>query len=74
MAVFQAIIDYKVKSGGDSPTVRQIQEKVGLASTSGVNYHLTKLEKAGLIERDYGLARVIRVVGGKWMPPKGAIK
>lgn len=71
-AVLQAIIDYKVKSGGDSPAVRELAEITGLASTSTVSYHLDKLEAAGLIKRgEYSQARAIRVVGGKWTPPEG---
>ena len=66
LAVLQAIIDHKTAHDGDSPTVRELAQATGAASTSSVSYHLTRLEAAGLIEREYALARVIRVVGGQW--------
>ncbi|MCX5165904.1 hypothetical protein OOK39_44630 [Streptomyces sp. NBC_00264] len=36
---------------GESPSVRQIGEKVGLSSTSSVAYQLGRLEARGLISR-----------------------
>lgn len=38
-------------AGGTSPTIREIGEGVGLASTSAVDRHLASLERCGLIER-----------------------
>ena len=70
-AVLQAIIQYKTAHDGASPTVRELAQMTEAASTASVSYHLGRLEEAGLIEREYGLARVIRVAGGEWRPPEG---
>ncbi|MBK7916478.1 MAG: hypothetical protein IPJ94_09490 [Chloroflexi bacterium] len=69
-AVYQAIIAYKVANDGASPTVRELARLTGAANQSSVVYHLCRLEEAGLIEREFALARVIRVVGGEWRPPR----
>jgi repressor LexA len=47
---------------GYPPTVREIGEAVGLASSSTVHGHLTRLEKKGLIRRDPTKPRAIEVV------------
>lgn len=69
-SVYQAIIAYKVANDGASPTVRELARLTGAANQSSVVYHLRRLEAAGLIEREFALARVIRVVGGEWRPPR----
>lgn len=71
-AVLQAIIQFKVANDGASPTVRELARLTGAANQSSVVYHLRRLEDAGLIKREFALARVIRVVGGEWRPPQGA--
>lgn len=43
------------------PTVREIGEGVGLASTSTVHGHLERLEKKGLLRRDSDKPRVLEV-------------
>lgn len=63
--VYQAIVDHKRAHDGNAPTIRQLQETCGIASTSNVVHHLDRLALAGLIESDFG-ARNIRVVGGAW--------
>lgn len=48
----QAIIDFirkEVRDKGYPPSVREIGEAVGLASSSTVHGHLARLEKKGLI-------------------------
>lgn len=48
---------------GVPPTVREICRATGLRSTSTVHAHLKTLEKLGLITRDEGLNRSIRIEG-----------
>lgn len=66
LAVLQAIIDHKMAHDGTSPSVRDLAAATGAASTASVAYHLDTLEMAGLIEREFSLPRIIRVVGGQW--------
>lgn len=66
--VFNFIIDYKTRNGGNSPPYRKIARGVGLASTSTVKTHLDTLEELGLVERDEDGGIV--VVGGKWTGPE----
>ena len=47
---------------GMMPTKREIMEHLGISSTSVVEYYLKRLEERGKIEREYGLARGIRLV------------
>jgi repressor LexA len=47
---------------GYPPTIRQIGEKVGISSTSVVNYNLNKLEKEGYLTRDLRVSRGLRLV------------
>jgi DNA-binding transcriptional ArsR family regulator len=65
--VYKFILDYKSRSGGNSPAYRKIASEVGLASTSTVKKHLDTLEALGLTSRDEDGGIV--VVGGKWLPP-----
>jgi len=46
-----AFIREAVAERGYPPSVREIAEAVGLASTSAVHHHLTKLEKDGASTR-----------------------
>jgi repressor LexA len=51
----QAILDFikdEVRGKGYPPSVREIGEAVGLASSSTVHGHLERLEKKGFIRRD----------------------
>jgi len=52
---------------GYPPTVREIGEVLGLASSSTVHSHLAALERAGIIERDPTKPRAL-----KWGPTAGA--
>ncbi|MBU8907389.1 transcriptional repressor LexA [Desertibacillus haloalkaliphilus] len=61
----QEILDYikhEVRSKGYPPSVREIGEAVGLASSSTVHGHLSRLEKKGLIRRDPTKPRAIEVL------------
>lgn len=61
----QAILDFirqEVKEKGYPPSVREIGEAVGLASSSTVHGHLARLEKKGLIRRDPTKPRAIELL------------
>lgn len=61
----QAILDFikqEVKEKGYPPSVREIGEAVGLASSSTVHGHLSRLEKRGFIRRDPSKPRAIGVM------------
>lgn len=61
----QAIMDFikhEVKSKGYPPSVREIGEAVGLASSSTVHGHLERLEKKGLLRRDPTKPRAIEIL------------
>lgn len=62
----QAILDFiksEVREKGYPPSVREIGEAVGLASSSTVHGHLERLEKKGMIRRDPTKPRAIEVLG-----------
>ena len=50
-----------VEERGYPPSVREIADAVGLASTSAVHHHLIALEREGLIERGTNASRALRV-------------
>ncbi len=50
-----------VAERGYPPSVREISEAVGLASTSAVHHHLIALERDGLLERGTHTSRALRV-------------
>ena len=50
-----------VQERGYPPSVREIADAVGLASTSAVHHHLLALEKDGLIERGTHASRALRI-------------
>ncbi|MFF2479455.1 transcriptional repressor LexA [Paenibacillus sp. NPDC058071] len=61
----QAILEFiknEVKDKGYPPSVREIGEAVGLASSSTVHGHLDRLEKKGLIRRDPTKPRAIEIL------------
>ncbi|WP_170007271.1 transcriptional repressor LexA [Bacillus fonticola] len=61
----QAILDYikdEVQKKGYPPSVREIGEAVGLASSSTVHGHLARLESKGYIRRDPTKPRAIEVM------------
>lgn len=58
-AILQFIVD-RIREDGLPPTIAEIGEYFGIASTNGVNDHLMALEKKGFIERS-SKARDIRV-------------
>ncbi|GGA62317.1 transcriptional repressor LexA [Ornithinibacillus halotolerans] len=61
----QAILNYikeQVKIKGYPPSVREIAEAVGLASSSTVHGHLSRLESKGFIRRDPTKPRAIEIL------------
>jgi repressor LexA len=61
----QAILDFikhEVAAKGYPPSVREICNAVGLASSSTVHGHLERLEKKGLIRRDPTKPRAIEIL------------
>jgi repressor LexA len=52
-----------VEERGYPPSVREIADAVGLASTSAVHHHLIALERDGLLERGGKHSRALRVTG-----------
>lgn len=60
--IWEFLVQY-VDAHGYPPTVREIGEKVGLASPSTVHAHLANLERAGLIKRDPTKPRALELSG-----------
>jgi repressor LexA len=50
-----------VAERGYPPSVREIADAVGLASTSAVHHHLTALEREGMLERGSHSSRALRL-------------
>ena len=64
----QAVLDMiagSLREQGRPPTIREIGEAFGIASTNGVRYYLDRLEKAGKIRRDRWTSRGIELSGPK---------
>ena len=57
-----------VEERGYPPSVREIAEAVGLASTSAVHHHLMALERDGLLERGGKHSRALRIIGRSSAP------
>ena len=61
-------IEKSIAERGYPPSVREIGQAVGLASSSTVHAHLTALERKGLIRRDPTKPRAIEVLNDEaWM-------
>jgi repressor LexA len=60
--IWDFLVEY-VDGHGYPPTVREIGERVGLASPSTVHAHLANLERAGLLRRDPTKPRALELVG-----------
>jgi repressor LexA len=60
--IWNFLVEY-VDLHGYPPTVREIGERVGLASPSTVHAHLANLERAGLLRRDPTKPRALELIG-----------
>ncbi|MFN2419300.1 MAG: transcriptional repressor LexA [Candidatus Limnocylindria bacterium] len=58
-------VSQTVDDRGYPPSVREIADAVGLASTSAVHHHLIALERDGLLERGTHSSRALRVTTPK---------
>lgn len=68
-----AFIKEEVKTKGYPPSVREIGEAVGLASSSTVHGHLSRLENKGLIRRDPTKPRAIEILDSEDQMTKQAV-
>jgi repressor LexA len=60
--IWDYLVEY-VENHGYPPTVREIGERVGLASPSTVHAHLANLERAGYLKRDPTKPRALELTG-----------
>ncbi len=67
--IWNFLVEY-VDSHGYPPTVREIGERVGLASPSTVHAHLANLERAGLLRRDPTKPRALELIGRERREPE----
>jgi repressor LexA len=66
--IWNYLVEY-VDGHGYPPTVREIGERVGLASPSTVHAHLANLERAGLLRRDPTKPRALELIGRESRAP-----
>ena len=64
--IYEFIVD-EINKGKCSPSVRDIKDAIGFASTSTVHGYLRKLEEKGYIQREQGKCRTVRA-GGSTTP------
>jgi repressor LexA len=69
--IWNYLVEY-VDAHGYPPTVREIGERVGLASPSTVHAHLANLERAGLLRRDPTKPRALELIGRERSEPAPA--
>lgn len=68
----QRIVEYiarTVAERGYPPSVREIADAVGLASTSAVHHHLVALERSGQLERGSRSSRALRLTAAADVTP-----
>jgi len=61
------ILDFirqRIECAGYPPTVREIAFVFDFSSPNAATYHLNALERRGLIRREPGKARAIKIIGG----------
>jgi repressor LexA len=69
--IWDFLVEY-VDLHGYPPTVREIGERVGLASPSTVHAHLANLERAGYLRRDPTKPRALELTGLRRPDARGA--
>ncbi|MBX7250715.1 MAG: helix-turn-helix domain-containing protein [Candidatus Promineofilum sp.] len=68
-AVYRFVLSFKRECGGDSPSRREIAERLDVP-VSVVHHHLATLERAGLVTLPSARgARRIGIPGAVWTPP-----
>jgi predicted transcriptional regulator len=65
-AVLTAIIQYKLKNNGCTPTVRWLSYKCGISSTATVQRFINELVADGRLRRGEG-KRDLKVIGSRWL-------
>src|SRR3954453_17423286 len=70
--IWNYLVEY-VDAHGYPPTVREIGERVGLASPSTVHAHLANLERAGLLRRDPTKPRALELIGRERREPEAQV-
>lgn len=60
-AVYDAIVEFWATKGY-APSWADIVAMTDITSKSVVNHHVSKLCEAGIVERDHGVARSVRIV------------
>jgi repressor LexA len=60
--VVLAIVNYQIKHGGRSPSMRELCEALGVSSTATVFKHLCNLQEKGYVTSEPFTARSVRLV------------
>lgn len=68
-----AFLVKRINQDNTVPTLREIGEAVGATSTGHIDYHLRALERMGLLTRQTGTSRGIRLTQPRGIPIIGAI-
>ena len=66
--IYEFVVLFKKEHDGNSPTIRQIGDAIGVSSTSQVNHYLNVMVSRGMITRG-GKFRMIGIPGGVWLAP-----
>lgn len=66
------VIRTSVRERGYPPSIREIGDEVGLASTSSVAHQLRTLERKGLLKRDHNRPRAVNVQDSDQSPVRSA--
>ncbi|MBQ1502890.1 MAG: repressor LexA [Clostridia bacterium] len=64
-AIYEYVKD-TIEKNGYSPSVRDIRSALGIKSTSTVHVYIQKLEEKGLISKEDGKSRTLRVDGSDY--------
>lgn len=68
MKILDYFIAYKKTHDGNSPTIREIGQELGISSTSVVHYHLEAMVKKGMLYKiGTDINRAYCVFGGQWI-------
>lgn len=73
-AAVLACVRRHIAEHGIAPTTREIGARLGISSTSVVNYHLNLLRGAGKLEREPTISRGIRVPGQRTVFPGDQVR